>query len=153
MGVREGQTVADIGAGHGYFTVPAALIVGESGFVYSVEPDRTRSERIATRVASEGLRNVKVLNTGAERLSDIPSETVDLALSAFTLHHFHDAKAAKDEVKRILRKGGVFYVWDRVPGTIIRHGTRPERLHEIAEGFSNFELLAAGRSVRARYTK
>ena len=153
VGIREGQRVADIGAGYGYFTVPAAMIVGESGLVYSVEPDWARSERIRTRVTSEGLHNVRVLNTGAEQLSDIPSDAVDLAFSAFTLHHFHDKNAARSEVRRILRAGGVFYVWDRVPGNIIRHGTRPEQLNEFTEGFSSFELLAGGRSVRARFTK
>lgn len=152
-GIREGQTVADIGAGHGFFTVPAAVIVGGTGTVYSVEPNPERSKQIQSRVASEGLHNVQVLTTDAERLSDIPSDTVDLAFSAFTLHHFHDTTAALSEVRRILRRGGVFYVWDRVPGTIMRHGTRPAQLNELTPGFSGFELLSSGRAVKARFTK
>jgi ubiquinone/menaquinone biosynthesis C-methylase UbiE len=152
-GVREGLTVADLGAGKGYFTVPAAVIVGETGLVYSVEPDPARSRRIQERVDSEGLHNVHVLATEAEQLSAIPSDSVDLAFSAFTLHHFHDMVGALSEVRRILRNGGVFYVWDRVPGTIMKHGTRPEKLDGLASGFSRFELLKAERTVKARYTK
>jgi ubiquinone/menaquinone biosynthesis C-methylase UbiE len=152
-GIREGLTIVDLGAGHGYFTVPAAIIVGATGLVYSIEPDPARSQRIRERIASEGLHNVRVITTEAEQLSGIPSDSVDLAFSAFTLHHFHDVSAALTEVRRILRKGGVFYVWDRVPGAIVRHGTKPEELNGLAPGFSGFELLSAGRTAKARYTK
>jgi len=153
MGITEGQTVVDIGAGTGYFTIPAAETVGAKGMVYSVEPDPTRSQRIQERVTSEGLPNVRVITTGAERLVDIPTESLDLAFSAFTLHHFNDRQVGLSEIRRVLRKGGVFYVWDRVPGSIIRHGTRPDELPPLAFGFTSFEQLGSGRTLRARFTK
>ena len=61
MGVTEGQKVADLGAGKGFFTIPAALTVGKAGVVYSVVPDSTRSDKIRARVKDEGLGNVFVL--------------------------------------------------------------------------------------------
>lgn len=153
IGIVEGQRVADIGAGLGYFTIPAATVVGRTGLVYSVEPDPARSDRIRSRVAAERLENVRVLTTGAERLGDIPSGSVDLAFSAFSIHHFNDRQAGLAEIRRILREGGSFYVWDRVPGVIIRHGTRLEELNPLSPGFTGFELLGAGRTIRARFTK
>ncbi len=152
-GISEGQKVADIGAGYGYFTIPAAVLVGPKGLVYSVEPDATKSDKVRRRVAAEGLQNVSVLTTGAEHLDGIPSYSVDLAFSAFSLHHFNDRQAGLAEIRRILRDGGVFYVWDRAPGTIARYGTRPEELTKDSVGFSRFELLSKGRTVRARFTK
>ena len=140
IGIVEGQRVADIGAGLGYFTISAATLVGRTGLVYSIEPDPTRSDRIRSRVA-------------AERLGDLPSGSVDLAFSAFSIHHFNDRQASLAEIRRILREGGSFYVWDRVPGMIIRHGTRLEELNLLSPGFTGFELLGAGRMVRARFTK
>lgn len=153
MGVTEGQRVVDIGAGLGYFTIPAATIVGGTGVVYAIEPDPTRSDKIRKRVASEGVQNVSVLTAGAEELGSIPSGSIDLAFSAFSVHHFKDRSAALSEIRRVLRSGGVFYVWDRVPGGIIRHGTRVEELNALSEGFASFELLAADRTIRARFTK
>jgi len=137
----------------GYFTIPAAIIVGRTGLVYSVEPDPARSDRIRNRIAAEKLENVRVLTTGAERLGDISSGSVDLAFSAFSMHHFTDRQAGLTEIRRILREGGSFYVWDRVPGRIIRHGTRPEELNQLSSGFSKLELLDTGRTLRARFTK
>ena len=153
IGVSEGQNVADIGAGLGYFTIPAAIVVGQTGLVYSVEPNPARSDRIRDRVAAEGLENVRVLTTGAERLGDIPTGSVDLAFSAFSMHHFNDMQAGIAEIRRILRNGGRFYVWDRVPGLIMKHGTRPQELDRFSGGFTKFELLSTGRTVKARFTK
>lgn len=153
MGVVEGKLVADLGAGEGYFTVPAAVIVGSRGLVYSVEPDPKRSDRIRERISSEGLANVRVLTTKAEELTEIPSGAVDLAFSAFTYHHFNDKDAALAEIRRILRQGGGFYLWDRVPGRIFRWGTRPEELERIAKDFAKFESLGTSKTVRARFTK
>jgi SAM-dependent methyltransferase len=108
---------------------------------------------IRERIAIEGLENVRVLTTGAEQLEEIPSDSVDLAFSAFSMHHFKDKRAGLAEIRRILRSGGRFYVWDRVPGMIMRHGTRPEELDRLSGGFTSFELLSTGRTVRARFTK
>ncbi len=152
-GVLKGQKVADLGAGRGYFTVAAAEIVGETGLVYAIEPDQTKCARIRERCNEEGLQNVRVLETGAERMGEIQSEEVDLAFSAFSLHHFSDRQAALSEIRRILRGGGAFYVWDRIPGALIRHGTQPDELKELAAGFSTFELLEASRILRVRFSK
>jgi ubiquinone/menaquinone biosynthesis C-methylase UbiE len=153
MGVLEGQKVVDVGAGKGYFTIPAAEVVGRTGLVYSVEPDPARSQVIRERIASEGLQNVEVLTTKAEQLGDIQSGSIDLVFSAFTLHHFNDRRAGLSEIRRVLRPGGVFYVWDRVPGAVFPYGTRAEELNQLATGFTKSELLETGRTVRAKFTK
>lgn len=152
-GVREGQTVADIGAGLGYFTIATAETVGETGLVYAIEPDNARSEKIRRRVAEGKVQNVRVLTTGAEQLGDVQSDSVDLAFSAFSMHHFNDRQVALAEVRRILKVGGSFYMWDRMPGLLIRHGTQPEELNSLSAGFSNLELLSKKGTTRARFTK
>ena len=153
MGVVGGQRVADLGSGQGYFTIPAALAVGRGGFVYSIEPDQRRSDRIRARIATEGLDNVRVLTARVENLGDIPSGDVDLAFSVFSLHHFEDRNTALAEVRRILRDGGTFYVWDRTPRRIFKWGTQPEELAQIAQGFARFESLGTRNTIRARFTK
>jgi ubiquinone/menaquinone biosynthesis C-methylase UbiE len=127
--------------------------VGSAGFVYAVEPDPERSRKIGQRITAEGLSNVLTITTSAEHLEDIPSESLDTAFSAFTFHHFSDKDTAMSEIRRVLRQGGVFYIWDRVPGTLIRHGTRPEELSPTMNGFSRFDLLSRGRTLRATFTK
>ena len=153
IGISEGKVVADIGAGKGFLTIPASAIVGKGGLVYSVEPDPNRSKLISERVAAEGLENVRVLTTGAEKLGEIPSGSVDAAFSVFSIHHFKDKAVSLAEIRRILKSGGTFYAWDRVPSTIVRHGTRPAELEQLSGAFAKFELLNAQRTVKARFTK
>jgi len=153
MGIREGQTVVDIGAGKGYLTIPASTIVGKAGLVYSVEPNRARSSAIRERVVDEGLQNVRVITTGAEQLGEIPSETVDLSFSAHSFHHFSDKQVAVAEIRRILRRGGTFYVWDWTPNVFFKHGTRPEELTQFSSCFATSEVTRARRAVRAKFTK
>jgi ubiquinone/menaquinone biosynthesis C-methylase UbiE len=153
MGVAEGQAVADLGSGEGYFTIPAAVIAGPRGVVYSVEPDPRRSARIRERALAEGLTNVRVITSKAEALGEIPSGQVDLAFSAFSAHHFEDRAAALSEISRILRGGGTFYLWDRAPGRVFKWGTRPAEVGEIARQFSKVDSLGTQKTIRARFTK
>jgi ubiquinone/menaquinone biosynthesis C-methylase UbiE len=152
-GAQEGQRLVDLGAGFGFFAFAASAIVGPSGLVYAVEPDPSRCGAMERRAASEGVGNVRVLKTGAEQLGEVPTGSIDLAFSAFTLHHFADKKAALSEIQRVLKTGGSFYAWDRVPGILIRHGSRREDLEELAPGFAKFEVLSSGRTIKARYVK
>ena len=145
--------MVDVGAGLGYFTVPCAAIVGESGFVYSIEPDSKRSDKIRARVVREGLDNVRVITTKAENLADIPTADTDLAFSAFSAHHFEDKEAAVTEIRRVLRDGGAFYLWDSVPGRIFKHGTRPEEVGLLAQGFARFEPSEIRKTIRVRFVK
>jgi len=153
IGISEGETVADIGAGKGFLTLPASTIVGRKGMVYSVEPDPERSKRISDRVAKEGLENVRVLTTGAEQLKKIPSDNVDLAFSVFSIHHFKDKAVGFAEIRRVLKSGGTFFVWDRVPGMVMKHGTRSAELEQFSGTFSKLELLSTKGTIKARFTK
>lgn len=56
--VRPGDTVVDIGANIGYYTVIAGKLVGDAGRVYAFEPDPVAFELLLRNVALNGLHNV-----------------------------------------------------------------------------------------------
>ena len=103
--LREGETVADIGAGSGYFTLRLAQAVGERGHVYAVDisPDMVR--HLNRRIRDAGLRNVStVLAEPGDPL--LPDASVDRVLIVDTWHHVEDQPAYLERVKRILKPGG-----------------------------------------------
>jgi ubiquinone/menaquinone biosynthesis C-methylase UbiE len=58
--IAEGMTVADIGAGEGYYTVRLGTRVGEGGRVLAQDIDRDALERLGRRVERERLENISI---------------------------------------------------------------------------------------------
>lgn len=58
--IAPGMTVADIGAGEGYYTIPLATRVGEDGRVLAQDIDRDALERLGRRVERERLENISI---------------------------------------------------------------------------------------------
>jgi SAM-dependent methyltransferase len=61
LGIASSKTVADIGAGSGWFTVRAAKRVGDAGTVYAVDINPEAFRYIEGRVGKENLHNVKTI--------------------------------------------------------------------------------------------
>jgi ubiquinone/menaquinone biosynthesis C-methylase UbiE len=102
MGITKGMTLADLGSGPGFFTLPMAQITGETGVVYAVDINQDRlnslQENIAKSDISRGI--VKIINSDVCH-TGIPKESVDIAFFANVLHEVNDRKAFFQEVKRI----------------------------------------------------
>jgi predicted methyltransferase len=99
-GVREGATIADIGAGDGFLTVRLAPAVGERGRVYAVDSDQQVISRLQKRVADAGMKQVDVI-LGAADDPHLPVRNLDgaiilnayheMAQGVVMLRHIHDA--------------------------------------------------------------
>ena len=87
MRVERGSTVADIGAGSGYFTVRLAKAVGAMGKVYGVDIQPGMLDLLRNTMAREKLSNV-VPVLGAVDDPKLPAGAVDLALMVDVYHEF-----------------------------------------------------------------
>lgn len=141
VGLVKGMRVADVGAGYGYYALPAADAVGGEGMLYAVEPDRKRAEEISRRAKERGLENVRVLVTGGEDLSGIPTGEVDLAMSVSSFHHLADPRKALLEMRRVVKPGGRVYLRDMKPGRVFKHGSRGDQFRAaVSEEFPGAEF-------------
>jgi ubiquinone/menaquinone biosynthesis C-methylase UbiE len=85
LGIGEGDVIADIGSGGGYFTIAFAGKVGKTGRVYAVDVKPKYLEFIRRRAAREGLDNVScVLGTSG---LDLPDAGLDLVFARNVFHH------------------------------------------------------------------
>jgi tRNA G46 methylase TrmB len=65
-GVRPGQKVIEIGCGPGFFTIPAAKIVGEKGLIYAVDVNHRAIKRVEEKIRKYEISNIKpILVCGA----------------------------------------------------------------------------------------
>jgi ubiquinone/menaquinone biosynthesis C-methylase UbiE len=105
LALREGEVVADIGAGSGYFTVRLARAVGEKGRVYAVDISPDMIRHLNRRVRDEGLRNVvTVLSDPDDPL--LAEASVDRFVVVDTWHHIEDQAKYLALMRRMLRPGG-----------------------------------------------
>ena len=89
LGVEVGQSVADIGAGPGYFTLRLARAVGAQGRVFAVEVEADLIGLLRQRIDEAGLGNVAaILARDADAL--LPAASCDRILVVDTFHHFPD---------------------------------------------------------------
>jgi ubiquinone/menaquinone biosynthesis C-methylase UbiE len=104
--VRRGQSVADIGAGPGFFTVALARAVGPRGRVYAVDPGLPHLERLRDRLMKAGVRNVTpVLGRGDD--PHLPPASCDVVMIVNTYHYFPDGPRFLRRAAEALRPGGV----------------------------------------------
>lgn len=104
LALHEGDRVADLGAGDGYFVAHLARAVGSEGAVYAVDVDAEAVEELAGRFPPEATHVVTLLaETDDPRL---PDATLDLILIVNTYHHIDDRDAYFRALARDLRPGG-----------------------------------------------
>lgn len=123
--VRPGMTVADIGAGDGYYTVRLAQRVGASGRVLAQDIMPEVINRLADRVARERLDNVSI-KLGAVDDPRLPEDSFDRVFMVHMYHEIGEPYAFLWRLRPALRVGGQVLVVDG-ERAIADHGT-PFRL-------------------------
>jgi ubiquinone/menaquinone biosynthesis C-methylase UbiE len=105
LAIREGQTVADVGAGSGYFSVRIARRVGAKGRVLATDLQPEMLALLKTKAATAKLTNiVPVLAT--EDDAKLPRNEVDLVLMVDVYHELPKPAVTLAQVKASLRRDG-----------------------------------------------
>src|SRR5271169_6584223 len=134
LGVKAGLDVADIGAGSGYYTVRLARRVGPTGHVFAEDVVPDYLERLARRVASEGLAGSVTVVRGDPHDPRLLPGSVDLALLVHMYHEVQQPYGLLWNLRSALRPGAKVAVIDARRQTEV-HGTPPDLLKcELAAG-------------------
>ncbi|MBC7899082.1 MAG: class I SAM-dependent methyltransferase [Saprospiraceae bacterium] len=135
--ISSGKTVADIGAGSGWFTVRAAKRAGEKGKVYAVEINQGYIDHITTRAKTENLANIKTI-LGKPNDPLLPKQSVDAVLILKTYHEIAEPIRFMKNLRAGLRKTALVGIIDR-NGDGADHGLDKEKVIEEAM-LSGFKL-------------
>lgn len=132
-GIRPGMTIADIGAGEGYYTVRLAKRVGARGRVLAEDILPEVIDALSRRITRENWTNVSV-KLGAPEDPKLPENSFD---RIFMVHMYHEVTEPYAFIWRLrpaLKKGGQVIVVD-VDRPTNRHGIPPKLL------FCEFEAV------------
>jgi len=149
IGLKEGMTIADIGAGRGRMTVFFSLRVGESGRVFANDIDENALKYLENRCKKNNMANVTTF-LGKVDNPMLPDGETDIAFMVSTYHHLEKPVEMMRNTIPALKKNGILVIVERDPiktGQTGSESTSREKLtrHANEAGFVldrvNTELL------------
>jgi ubiquinone/menaquinone biosynthesis C-methylase UbiE len=105
LALQQGQKVADIGAGGGYFTLRFTEAVGKDGRVFAVDTNPKFLEFIKNNAKKKGLDNVETVLT-AEDNPTLPGKSIDLIFMRNVCHHLPNRAEYFKKLKDALKPEG-----------------------------------------------
>ncbi len=112
LGIVPGKSVADIGAGSGWFSVRAARRVTPNGLVYALDINPEAIQYIQQRVQREGIVNVRVIRSKPDDPL-LPAESIDAVLLLKTYHEVAEPVALLKNLRKALRPKARVGIIDR----------------------------------------
>lgn len=124
--IEPGMTVADLGAGDGYYTTRLAQRVGQNGRVLAEDIDKIANERLGARVLREGIDNVSII-VGSDDDPHLPANSFDRIFMVHMYHEITEPYAFLWRMRPALREQGRVIVVD-VDRPTDAHGIPPSLL-------------------------
>ena len=143
------DTIADVGAGTGYFAIPLAQ-AATTGKVYAVDASQEMLSLLKQKL--DGISNVELIHASAGSTS-LPTGACDLVFFANVWHEFDDRSTVLGEAMRLLKRPGRIAILDwrpdveRVSGPPLEHRLTPRNTEEelAAQGFQQIASQTIGR--------
>lgn len=111
-GIKEGQSVLEVGCGPGFFTIPAGRMVGDKGEVVSIDVNPVAVAHVKQKAEEENLKNIRVMEANASA-TGLPAESFDLVFVFGLGHAAGGIDPIWKEMYRLLRPGGMLSIEGR----------------------------------------
>jgi arsenite methyltransferase len=119
--IREGQTIADLGSGGGYFTLAFARKAGKTGHVYAVDIKKKYLDFIRHRSEQTGLDNISFVLAGKGEMN-LPEANLDLIFARNVFHHLPEPSSYFANLKKYLKPGGKAAIIEHKKGFVALFG-------------------------------
>lgn len=155
-GVEDGDKVADLAAGSGYYTALLSRLVGAGGTVYAVDPTRifeafpNASKTFPAYMEKDPRRNVEY---SVQKLDELAfGEPLDAIIMGLYYHDTvwtgADRAAMNKAMFNALKPGGVYLIIDHNAAVDADEAVTKD-LHRMVRGVVKPEVLAAGFTLEA----
>ena len=102
--IKEGDIIADLGSGGGYYTFEFSNKVGETGKVYSIDTNQKSLEYIESNANKRDIDNIKIVNASENEL--FLQEKVDIIFLRNVFHHLPQQNQYFKNIGQFLKKDG-----------------------------------------------
>jgi len=150
LGLHEGDVMADIGCGIGYFTIPASKIAGDSGNIFAMDILPEMLQDVGKKIKDNNISNIEIILTEENDLK-LEDNKITFAFISLVLHEADEKEKFLREIKRIISpKGKIAIVeWEKIHsdfGPPIDHRLDRIYLSKMLDslGFSNISTIDIG---------
>ncbi len=138
LGIQPGETIADIGAGGGYFTRHLARATGETGIVYAVDIDPDMIAYVAEMARDEELPQVRTVLAAPDD-PKLPDAAVDLAFFCDSYHRIERRPSYFARLRQALAANGRVAIIEFRQGKLFTELGQAADANQVAR-----EMRAAG---------
>lgn len=129
-GIKEGDTVLDLGSGAGNDCFIARAETGESGKVIGIDFSPQMIEKARKNTVKRGYTNVEFIEGDIEEMP-LPDNSIDVVVSNCVLNLLPEKNRIFKEVHRVLKKGGHFCISD-----VVLNGVFPKKFTDNASMYA-----------------
>lgn len=141
LGLEKGQSIADIGAGGGYFSIRFAEIVGADGKVYAIDVNKNFLDFIKNSAIEKGIENLETMLSKDGKI-DLPKKNIDLIFFRNVTHHIKNRTDYFSRLKHFLSpKGMIAIIEYKKKNSFTFHGIFK---HSVAKEVLTYEMEKAG---------
>ncbi|NHK30189.1 MAG: class I SAM-dependent methyltransferase [Asgard group archaeon] len=109
-GIKKDDKVLEVGCGPGFFTLPAAEIVGKDGIIYAIDINPFAIKKIEKKINKKNVTNVKPMLVNITE-TGLPERSIDLAFFFGVIHNLYKIiDQVLEEMDRILKKDGIISI-------------------------------------------
>lgn len=105
LGLKSGMTVADIGAGVGYYSIRFAAKVGATGKVFATDLQPEMLRLLRKRLDREKITNIEPVQ-GSETESKLPDQSIDMVVLVDVYHEFSEPRKMLASIRQALKPDG-----------------------------------------------
>ena len=133
LGIKKRDTVIDLGAGIGYFSIPLAK---NAGSVLALDLEPRMLAVLSERIRSMKMSNIHMVRADMTSLP-VADGSVDHVFAAFVYHEVPRPTRLLEEIRRALRAGGIltiidFQKWETPIGPPVSERKTPEQVERAA---------------------
>lgn len=138
--LSNGMTLADIGAGTGYFAIPFARAVAPCGQVFAVDPQPEMLAILRDKLREPDKPSNILVIQGTATATQLPSVCCEVVFLANVWHELDDHRAALREAARVVTPGRT----NRYSGLAERHARAPGSAHPTPGRYGSRHFNSAG---------
>lgn len=157
---KPGDSIADVGAGPGYYSFKLAAQVGRSGRVFAIDTEVPHIKYVEAVKATLGVENIQTVLSDGRTIGQLETKVDKVVLcslyhNVYAMTNAGDRESFVNAIKGVLKDGGHIYLIDNAavrPGSLPYHGPYVAKEMVAAQLVSSgFKLVAYHQPIIQRY--